>query len=327
MEFTYDSGLVALSIVVAILGSFTGLVMTTGIHRVSRSEARVRVVLGGIGIGGGVWSMHFIAMLAVQLPVPLSYSVIPTSASALIAVIGTAIALVIVSSRWFGEATLPVSAVFLGLGIGGMHYLGMYGIRGSCLITYSWLGVSISVLIAIQASAVALWFAFRQRGVLDTLLGSIALGLAIAMMHYSGMEATRFLPGTTLDEGLALLWSEKFLAFAITVTIYSVCSLCLIVFSFLTLASWTNSSWKLSALPLAMDKSTLAQRLMRAQEHVARGERYLRRQRRTIEQLEREGSRRAAAAAKALLETFETSQNNLIVDRDRIKQQLAQFSE
>jgi NO-binding membrane sensor protein with MHYT domain len=110
IEFYYDSGLVALSIVVAILGSFTGLVMTTGIHRVPRHEAQLRVILGGIGIGGGVWSMHFIAMLAVQLPIPLSYAVIPTSISALIAVIGTAVALTIVSSHRFGDASLPLSA-------------------------------------------------------------------------------------------------------------------------------------------------------------------------------------------------------------------------
>ena len=233
MEFNYDYGLVSLSIAVAILGSFTDLVMTTGIHRVPRHEAQLRVILGGIGIGGGVWSMHFISMLAVQLPIPLSYAAIPTSISALIAVIGTAVALTIVSTRRFGDATLPLSALFLGLGIGGMHYLGMYGIRGSCIIQYSWLGVAISVLIAIQASAVALWFAFRQRGVIDTFLGAIALGLAIALMHYSGMEATRFLPSAAMHGDLALLWSEKYLAFAITVTIYGVCSTCLMVFSFL----------------------------------------------------------------------------------------------
>jgi NO-binding membrane sensor protein with MHYT domain len=101
------------------------------------------------------------------------------------------------------------------------------------MIQYSWLGVVISVLIAIQASAVALWFAFRQRGVIDTFLGAIFLGLTIALMHYSGMEATRFFPGAAIDENPALLWSEKYLAFAITVTIYGVCSTCLVVFSVL----------------------------------------------------------------------------------------------
>jgi NO-binding membrane sensor protein with MHYT domain len=235
MVFSYDPGFVVLSIAVAILGAFTGLVMMTGIKGVSHAQARLRICLGGLGIGGGVWSMHFIAMLAVKLPIALSYDVTQTAISALIAVFGTALALAIVSSRRFGNASLPLSALFLGLGIGGMHYLGMYAIRGNCIIQYSWLGVAISILIAIQASGVALWFTFRQRGLYDTFLGSVALGLAIALMHYSGMEATRFLPDDATAGVTGLLLSEKYMALAIAVTIYTVCCVCLFVFSLLTL--------------------------------------------------------------------------------------------
>ncbi len=79
MIFSYDSGFVVLSIAVAILGAFTGLVMMTGIKGVSHAQARLRICLGGLGIGGGVWSMHFIAMLAVKLPIPLSYDVTQTA--------------------------------------------------------------------------------------------------------------------------------------------------------------------------------------------------------------------------------------------------------
>jgi NO-binding membrane sensor protein with MHYT domain len=230
VEFIYDEGLVALSIAVAMLGSFTGLVMTTGIRNVSGPEAKLRIILGGVGIGGGIWSMHFISMLAVILPIELSYDVAETATSAVIAVVFTATALAIVSSRRFGAMTLPLSALFLGSGIGGMHYLGMHAIRGGCVLLYSWTGVAISVAIAIQASGVALWFAFRDRGVLDTFLGSIVLGLAIASMHYSGMEATRFLPASSPGETLRLLLSENYLALAIAVTLYIVCGTCLLVF-------------------------------------------------------------------------------------------------
>jgi NO-binding membrane sensor protein with MHYT domain len=215
----------------AILGSFTGLVMTTGIHNARRPELVLRIVLGGIGVGGGIWSMHFIAMLAVVLPISLSYNIPETAISAAVAVVFTSAALWVVSQKRFGRATLPLSALFLGLGISSMHYLGMYAIRG-CGIQYSFLGVGISVLIAIQASAVALWFVFRERGVLDTLLGSVALGLAIAAMHYSGMEATHFMPRAFLS--LRNVLSEALLAVAIAVTLYSVCSVCLLVFAVLT---------------------------------------------------------------------------------------------
>jgi NO-binding membrane sensor protein with MHYT domain len=233
VDFTYNQGLVALSIAVAILGSFTGLVMTTGIANVHRAEAKLRIILGGVGIGGGIWSMHFISMLAVILPIKLSYDVAETAISAVIAIAFTATALAIVSSRRFGAATLPLSALFLGSGIGGMHYLGMHAIRGGCVLFYSWIGVTISVAIAIQASGVALWFAFRHRGVLDTFLGSIVLGLAIASMHYSGMEATRFLPASSPTEALRLVLSESYLALAIAVTLYVVCGTCILVFAVL----------------------------------------------------------------------------------------------
>jgi diguanylate cyclase len=234
MEFTYDPGLVALSIAAAILGSFTGLVMTVGLRRVSRAEAGLRIVLGGLGIGGGIWSMHFIAMLAVQLPLPLNYSVPETLVSAALAVIFTAVALWIVGFDKLGALSLPLSALFLGSGIGTMHYLGMYAIRG-CSLQYSVVGVGVSLFIAVQASAVALWFTFRQRGVLDTFLGAVALGLAIASMHYTAMEATRFLPTASFID-FGALFSEPVLALAIAIMLYSICSICLIVFAILTFA-------------------------------------------------------------------------------------------
>lgn len=241
MEFTYDSGLVAVSIAIAILGSFTGLVVTTGIRRVQGPEVILRVILGGLGVGGGIWAMHFIAMLAVILPIPLSYDLAETVISAVLAVIFTALAFAIFGRNLFGKYTLPVSALFLGAGIAGMHYLGMNAVRGNCLTTYSWLGVLISVAIAVQASGVALWFAFRQRGVLDTLLGAVALGLAIASMHYAGMEATRFVPVETAQEIFQGAISKAHLAIAISITIYSVCGLCILVFALRTFTRRTAS--------------------------------------------------------------------------------------
>jgi NO-binding membrane sensor protein with MHYT domain len=233
VEFSYDRGLVALSIAVAILGSFTGLVMTAGIRAAPANDVRLRILLGGIGIGGGIWSMHFISMLAVILPIKLHYDVTETALSAVIAIAFTATALAIVSFKKLGSATLPLSALFLGCGIGGMHYLGMHAIRGGCALRYSWIGVAISVAIAVQASGVALWFAFRQRGVVDTFIGAIVLGLAIAAMHYSGMEATRFLPASGPMEALRLVLSEHYLALAIAIAIYAICSTCLLVFAFM----------------------------------------------------------------------------------------------
>lgn len=234
MEFTYDPALVALSIAIAILGSFTGLIMTAGIRRVRGPEATLRIVLGSLCVGGGIWSMHFVAMLAVNLPIELRYEAIQTVMSAVLAVILTGIAFTIVGSNRFGRYTLPMSAVFLGLGIGGMHYLGMNAVRGNCVLAYSWLGVTISIVIAVQASAVALWFAFRERGLFDTVLGAVALGLAVASMHYTAMEATRFLPAQSFAGFFGHAFSDRYLALSISIAMYGICGVCITVFSVLT---------------------------------------------------------------------------------------------
>ncbi|MGF1619167.1 MAG: MHYT domain-containing protein [Rhodomicrobiaceae bacterium] len=236
MEFTYDAALVTLSIAVATLGAFTGLVMTTGIRRIRGMEAALRIGLGSIGIGGGIWGMHFIAMLAMIMPVKLDYDVVQTVISAVIAIVFTAIAFVIVSRNAFGKWSIPVSAVFLGLGISGMHYIGMFAIRGNAAITYSWLGVAISMLIAVQASAVALWFAFRERGLLDTLLGAIALGLAIASMHFTAMETTHFMPVAASEPFVRDVESPRHLAITISIAVYGVCGVAIFVFAALTYA-------------------------------------------------------------------------------------------
>jgi NO-binding membrane sensor protein with MHYT domain len=234
VEFTYDACLVAASIAIAILGSFTGLVVTTGIREVDGREAMLRVVLGGLGIGGGIWATHFVAMLAVTLPIPLSYDPAKTAASAIVAVTFTAAAFAIFGRAMLRGYTLPASALFLGGGIAGMHYLGMDALRGNCLTTYSWLGVIIFVAIAVQASAVALWFAFRRRGVAETLLGAVALGLATASMHYAAMEATHFLPMGNAAELVQGGVSKTQLALAIAITIYSVCGVCIFIFALRT---------------------------------------------------------------------------------------------
>lgn len=236
MEFTYDSGLVAVSIGIAILGAFTGLVVTTGVRQVHGREMILRAILGGLGLGGGIWAMHFVALLAVILPIPLSYDPVETTISASLAVIFTAVAFAIYGRTMLGGFTLPVSAVFLSVGIAGMHYLGMDAVHGNCLTSYSWPGVLISVAIAIQASAIALWFAFRQRGVVDTLFGAIALGLTIASMHYAAMEATHFLPVENATDLFQGGLSKTHLAVAVAVTIYGICGACIFVFAFRTLA-------------------------------------------------------------------------------------------
>jgi NO-binding membrane sensor protein with MHYT domain len=211
MSVLYDPTLVLLSILLAIMGALMGLGLTFGYDAPSSIFAPKSLLRGAVIIGGGIWSMHFIAMLAVKFPVAISYNAPKTLLSLCVAIFFTGIGLTIASSRSFGLLRIPVAGVLMGSGIAAMHYLGMDAISG-CGMRFDFNGVAGSIAVAILASAIALWFAFRTRGAFETLAGGIVLGFAIAGMHYTGMYATTFYPmAVSLDEGAPVI-SETMLA-------------------------------------------------------------------------------------------------------------------
>jgi len=233
MTVTYEPTLVLLSIGIAILGSLTALALTSGSRPGNGEEslqASFGLANGGLIMGSTIWSMHFIAMMAVEFPVIVNYNLVETIGSILIAMIATGIGLFLASTRKIGTWSIPVGGVLMGSGIAGMHYLGMGAIRG-CGIDYDVRLVALSVVMAIGASMAALWFAFFKRGVLMTLAGGVVQGLAIALMHYTGMAATYFSP---LDMTVTLsrpLFPQSSLAYmiAVGVVVISVGNLLILV--------------------------------------------------------------------------------------------------
>jgi NO-binding membrane sensor protein with MHYT domain len=237
MAVSYQPVLVMLSIGIAILGSLTSLAVTSGSHDTGANESLERafsLANGGLIMGTTIWSMHFIAMMAVQVPVLINYHILETVLSIGIAIAVTAAGLFVVSGRRFGALSIPGAGVLMGLGIGSMHYLGMGAIRG-CGLAYDPALVAASVAIAIVASIAALWFAFHKRSVVATAAGGIVQGLAIASMHYTAMAATSFVP---LDRASGLttpLFSQNLLAFTIAGAVAFVCAGNLLLFG---LMSW-----------------------------------------------------------------------------------------
>jgi len=231
MQFNYNFSIVLLSIVVAIIGSFVGLILTTNINAINKRQRWIRIIVGALALGGSIWSMHFIAMMAVILPVPLRYDLDETIASAVLAVIFTAVAFAIVGFTKRNQWTIPAAGVVMGAAIGGMHYLGMHAIRG-CLMTYDLLGVAISVVIAVQAAAIALWAAFAKRGIRATVLGAVGLGLGISSMHYSGMQATAFIPLESVADFMSRSVNEFQLVVGVTVVIWTVWAIALLIFTY-----------------------------------------------------------------------------------------------
>ncbi|MBO0765640.1 MAG: hypothetical protein J2P50_13780 [Hyphomicrobiaceae bacterium] len=195
MIVSYQPILVLLSIGVAILGSLTALALTAfaDAEDAAEGERGVALVSGGLIMGATIWSMHFVAMMAVDFPIVVNYNLLETVGSIVIAIVATGTGLYLASSRRVGALSIPVGGILMGAGIAGMHYLGMGAIRG-CGLDYDPTLVSASVGIAIVASMAALWFAFYKRTVVMTVAGGVVQGLAIASMHYTAMAATYFVP-------------------------------------------------------------------------------------------------------------------------------------
>jgi NO-binding membrane sensor protein with MHYT domain len=156
MSGTYSYWLVLVSLLVAILASYTALDLATRIKASSGRSARLWLAGGAFSMGTGIWSMHFIAMLAFSLPVPLGYDVPITLLSMLIAVIVSGFALHTVSRDTLDRRRLAIGAVLMGLGIASMHYTGMAAMRMDPAIVYDpWLFLA-SIAVAIGASLAAL---------------------------------------------------------------------------------------------------------------------------------------------------------------------------
>jgi PAS domain S-box-containing protein len=202
---TYDPYLVALSFAVACLASYAALDLG-GRIMVSRRWVRLAwLATAAIAMGGGIWSMHFIGMLACVMPMPVSYDFGLTLLSLAVAIGVTAFGFFMIGTRRATLLQLALSGIFMGTGIVAMHYTGMAAMRMPGDISYDGVLVGLSVLIAIGASIAALWLAFRTTVTWQRLLAAVVMGSAIAGMHYTGMTAATFVavPGMHGGHGLA----------------------------------------------------------------------------------------------------------------------------
>jgi NO-binding membrane sensor protein with MHYT domain len=194
IEFTHNMALVLLSYLVSVLGSFTALQLAVGIPNAKDSAQRWRGIIGAGGILGlgAIWSMHFIAMIAHQMNIPVTYDVGITAASAVVGAVACIVGFAIVGLGSFTFGKLIAAALFMGTGVAGMHYLGMTAMVMAATTHYSILVVVIAVTIAIVASGVALWLAFNMRGTMQMMVSAMVMGVAVCGMHYVAMLGSTF---------------------------------------------------------------------------------------------------------------------------------------
>ena len=198
---TYSPTLVIISLCVAILASYTALDLTERIATAKGRAVHLWTAGGAFAMGTGVWSMHFIGMLAFKLPIELGYDVSLTLLSLLIGILSSGFALWLVSQPRLPAWQLAYGALVMGAGISAMHYTGMAAMRMQPGIDYDPTLFGASLLIAVGASGAALWIAFRLRQHSPYVIlirggAAVIMGMAIVGMHYTAMAAARFADGS-----------------------------------------------------------------------------------------------------------------------------------
>jgi NO-binding membrane sensor protein with MHYT domain len=202
MSSSYNLFLVSLSFIISVLGSFTALQLAIRIPVADKKAIGFWVLSAGIALGGGaIWSMHFIAMLAMNMPFTIQFDLGLTFLSAVVAIVFVSLGLVIAGRDLLGETSLVLGGLIAGLGVSSMHYMGMSAMRMPATISYDYTWVIVSVGIGVVASIVALWLAFNLRGPMQRFGSAIIMGVAVCGMHYTGMyAATMTMTKTAIPE-------------------------------------------------------------------------------------------------------------------------------
>ena len=154
LEFSHDPILVVMSCAMAIVAGFTGLSLTRNMAAKSTSQRKIAISLGSVALGGGIWSMHFVAMLGLQMPIPYYYDAAITLASALIAILIVGCALILLHFTERRTSMILAAGAIVGLGVLVMHYVGMAGLQ-LCQAVYTVRGVVLSSAVAIALCMLA----------------------------------------------------------------------------------------------------------------------------------------------------------------------------
>ena len=211
MSGTYDVTLVTVSFLISVFGSFTGLVLAGQITDLRDGLNRLWLAGAAIALGGGaIWSMHFIGMLAYQMPMPVTYDLTLTLVSMLVAILFTGIGVYLVKRRAeMSYGTLIAAGVVMGLGVASMHYTGMAAMQMAAEMHHDTGIVILSVGIAIVASTAALWIAFTVREAWQKVVSAFVMGVAVCGMHYTAMTGMTF---THAEGNVHLMESTLFTA-------------------------------------------------------------------------------------------------------------------
>jgi diguanylate cyclase (GGDEF)-like protein len=206
-----DVRLICLSIAVAVVASYAALDLAQRSRDANRWRRRLWIGGAGVTMGLGIWSMHFVGMLALRMQMPVSYNFLLVALSLIAAVLGAGVSLAVVARAHVSQRGVLSAAAFMGFAIAAMHYLGMASMEMTATIHWNIVLIVLSLVIAFGASLFALWLIVRITVTSDgfgfgrRLVASLMLGLGVAGLHYTAMAASKFAPsdgGAAAHHGL-----------------------------------------------------------------------------------------------------------------------------
>ncbi|MBT9330234.1 bifunctional diguanylate cyclase/phosphodiesterase [Paracidobacterium acidisoli] len=197
VPYTWNIPLVGLSILIAVAASFSSFGFSERLSTAAKGRRISWLTVGALSMGFGIWSMHYIGMLAFQMPVPVVYHIGTVALSLLAGIFASGAALWTMQRPHLRSADLLLGSLFMGGGIATMHYTGMAAMRSQAMHHYNLWLFALSGVVAFGFSALALHIAFlarqhQRQSFLRTLSAAVIMGIGIASMHYTGMEAARF---------------------------------------------------------------------------------------------------------------------------------------
>lgn len=221
LDFSHDWRLVLASLAISLMAGFTGLSLTRGASRLSSAHRKAVVAMAAIVLGGGIWSMHFVAMLGLRLPILYFYDLLSTLISALAAILMTGLALLILHFRPRTQLSLTLAGGIIGAGISVMHYIGMAGME-MCLPVFTPAGVAGAGVASVILSVIAVRLAYGERGRRNIVQGTVGFGLAVTAVHFIAMAGTGFIPAEVAgDPGPAV--GNETLAILVTLAAFAIC--------------------------------------------------------------------------------------------------------
>lgn len=257
LDYQHNPWLVIASLCVALIAGFTGLSLTQGISRKTVNQRKVAVALAAVSLGGGIWSMHFVAMLGLQLPFLFYYDAAITLASALVAILVVGIALLILHFFRRTALTLTGAGIIVGLGVLLMHYIGMAGLE-MCRALYTPAGIGFAIVASCALNIVAFWIAYGARSHRNILLGTVCFGLAVFAVHFIAIANTDFVANEILSE-VGPLISNETLALGVVISSFLLCGAFLLTgVTFLSPGQGMGQFQFAGATPPAADPETAA---------------------------------------------------------------------